>query len=387
MKFKKIHSLFILVVILLSCTSNNINQSKETTLGPISYFPKFSKPSKKYIKEKRIESFQFYNTFLNPESFSGMFLVAKNGKIIIEKYSGCTNYSKKELISSETPLHVASISKVATSLCVLRLAEHKQIHLDEDIRTYLPEFPYPGISVRMLLNHRSGIPYYGYYTFKVWPLGKPLHNSDVLRLLVKYKFPLNFPPNKRFAYCNTNFSLLALIVERITHKNFPDAIKELVFDPLEMKNTFVKKYTQNNDLVSQSYNSRLQNQGFDYMDAVYGDKNLYSTARDLLKMDMGTYSSNFLSDSLKKQMYRGYSYEKPGKSNYGLGMRMVELEGRSTYFFHTGWWHGNTGCYATLRADTVCIIALSNVYNRNVYQIKRLAPAFGKYPFDFKDEE
>ena len=55
MKFKKIHSLFILVVILLSCTSDNINQSKETTLGPISYFPKFSKPSKKYIKEKRIE--------------------------------------------------------------------------------------------------------------------------------------------------------------------------------------------------------------------------------------------------------------------------------------------------------------------------------------------
>ncbi|MBI1838379.1 MAG: beta-lactamase family protein [Flavobacteriia bacterium] len=375
------------LLILVSCDSSAKKNTIGELISPTNYLPEFNEPSQSFINEKKKKCNDFYYEFMNPDRFSGMFLVAKNGKIVLEKYSGCSNYISKEEITAETPIHVASVSKVATSLAVLRLIDHKELELNEDIRTYLPEFPYPGISVKMLLTHRSGIPYYGYFTFKVWHLGKELHNIDVLKLLAKYKFPLNFPPDSHFAYCNTNFALLALIVERVTGEKFPIAMKELIFDPLKMKNTFVLGYKQDKQKVSQSYNSRHVNQGFDYMDAVYGDKNLYSTVRDLLKMDMGTYSKNFLSDSMRKLMFKGYSYEHPGMSNYGFGIRMRELEGKKTYFFHTGWWHGNTSCYATLRADTVCIIALSNVYNRSVYQIKRLAPHFGDYPFEFKDEE
>ena len=387
MQFYKLHIFFIFSLIISGCNSKNSDHKWGATIEPISYLPKFEEPTLSFIKEKQKESLDFYYEFMNPERFSGMFLVAKNGKIITEKYSGFSNYPAEIAITKETPLHVASVSKVVTSLATLRLIDHKKLELNEDIRTYLPEFPYPGISIKMLLTHRSGIPYYGYYTFKVWPLGKELHNDDVLRLLAKYKFPLNFPPDKHFAYCNTNFSMLALIIERVTKKSFPDAMQELVFEPLEMKNSFILKYNQNNTKISQSYNSRLVNQGFDYMDRVYGDKNLYSTARDLLKMDMGTYSKNFLRDSMRHLMFKGYSYENPGVGNYGFGIRIRELEGKDTYFFHTGWWHGNTSCYASLRSDTVTIIALSNVYNRSVYQIKRLAPNFGNYPFEFKDDE
>ena len=75
---------------------------------------------------------------------------------------------------------VASISKVATSLAVLRLCDRKLIDLDKDVREYLREFPYEGITVRMLLTHRSGIQYYGYFTFKTWNLGITLKNKDVL---------------------------------------------------------------------------------------------------------------------------------------------------------------------------------------------------------------
>jgi hypothetical protein len=85
-------------------------------------------------------------------------------------------------------------------------------------------------------------------------------------------------------------------------------------------------------------------------------------------------------------MFKGYSYERPGKSNYGLGIRLKELEGKDTYFFHSGWWHGNTACYVTLRDDSTCIIALSNVYTKSVYSVNRLAAKFGNYPFTFTEE-
>ena len=74
-------------------------------------------------------------------------------------------------------------------------------------------------------------------------------------------------------------------------------MEELVFYPLKMKNSFILDYTINTDTISQSYNSKWELQAFNYLDAVHGDKNLYTTARDLLKMDNATYSTLFLSDS------------------------------------------------------------------------------------------
>jgi CubicO group peptidase (beta-lactamase class C family) len=280
---------------------------------------------------------------------------------------------------------MASISKVATCLAVLRLVDQKKIILDEDVRNFLPEFPYEGISVRMLLNHRSGVPYYVYFTSDIWPANEILSNKDILLLLKKYKFPLNFKPNSDFEYCNTNFSLLALIIEKVTKKHFPSAMKELIFKPLNMNNTFIFDKSCNTDSVSQSYRSGMVRQKFENLDFVYGDKNMYSTVRDVLKMDNGTYLIDFLSKSSRDEMFKGYSYRYSGTKNYGLGIRMVEEKNKKTYFFHTAWWHGNMGCYATLRGDKVCIVALSNTYDRKVYEINSLAHYFGNYPFEFEE--
>lgn len=68
-------------------------------------------------------------------------------------------------------------------------------------------------------------------------------------------------------------------------------------------------------------------------------------------------------------------------------MRMIEWETGQKYYFHNGWWHGNTSSYVTLKNERVTIIALSNRFTRNVYAIRKLAPLFGDYPFVFKDEE
>jgi len=372
--------------LLAACTGKKAEKKNVRTQSVITSLPLFPKVDQRYIKEKRKVANQYYEEHLGGNRFNGMFLVAKNGQIISEKYSGYSDVAKGVKLSTNTPLHLASISKYATALATLRLMDQKKLILDDDVRNYLPDFPYEGISIRMLLNHRSGVPYYGYFTFETWPMGKMLTNRDILLLLKKHKFPLNFKPDNHFAYCNTNYALLALIIEKVTGLRFPVAMKTLIFDPLHMKHSFIMDYTKSKDSVSQSYSSGMVRQAFDYLDDIYGDKNMYSTTRDLLKMDMGTYSSGFLSRTARKEMYKGYSYENAGKKNYGLGCRIVEIEGKDPYFFHSGWWHGNKGLYATLRADTVCLIALTNTNSQCVYSINRLSTKFGNYPFEFVDE-
>src|SRR5690554_7773429 len=130
-------------------------------------------------------------------------------------------------------------------------------------------------------------------------------------------------------------------------------MKELVLQPLKMHNTFVLENLENKDNVTQSYHANNSRMHWDYLDGTYGDKNIYTTARDLLKLDKALYSDNFISEVLKNEMYRGYSYERPGQNNYGLGIRLIEPkddEG-NLYTFHNGWWRGNRTSYVTLRSE------------------------------------
>lgn len=383
--FRYLTYISLIFILVLACTEKKTPTKK--VIKTVNYFPKFNIISRLEKKLIQKESMLFFNEYLKPIPFNGQFLVAKNGEVLYLKAQGWSNKRKKELMTKDTPMHVASVSKVVTAVAVLKLVQEGKLKLEDDIRNFLPEILYNGITIRDLLSHRSGIPYYGYFTFKTWNLGTTLKNKNILKLINKHRFPLNFQPNTHFSYCNTNFALLALIVERITDQKFPHAMKTIIFDPLKMDNSFILSSKKEWKNSSQSYKSTFELQGFDYLDAVYGDKNLYTTALDLLKLDKALYGNAFLHDSIKKQMFKGYSYERPGKSNYGLGIRLKEEKGKETYFFHTGWWHGNTACYSRLQKDTICIIALSNVYTRSVYGVSRLASKFGNYPFSFDEEK
>lgn len=381
-----------IVLLFLACTRNSsddriiLSIEENDTIATINFFPEFPSLTKDYIIATRAFANRFYLDQINKDQYSGSFLVAKNGKIIYERTSGFFNKSDRRKLKPDDPIHVASISKVATAIQILRYCDQGLIDLDADVKEYLPDLPYDGITVRMLLNHRSGLPYYGYFSYTSWNLNKALKNSDILALMKRYRYERYFPPGKKFAYCNTNYVLLALIAEKVSGKKFPQLMKEEMFDPLGMENSFIMDHTVDQRTVCQSYNSKYQIQNFNFLDAIYGDKNMYTTARDLLKLDKATYSNTFLSDSLKKQMFRGYSFEKRGIVNYGLGIRMYLQPDKEPFYFHTGWWHGNTGCYATLRSDTLCIIAIANKYTHTVYKVRNLTPYFGDYPADFKFE-
>lgn len=363
------------------------NIDQKDTIKKELYEVKFNTLSPNYIKDKENHIASFFSEKINDKDFSGSFLVAKNGKILYQKYTGCSNYTTKDSINENTPLHLASVSKVLTAQAVLMLVKESKLELDQSFKSLFPEFPYEKITIRMLLNHRSGLGHYGYFADqkKNWDNHNTLTNRDILDILATKNIPLEYAIDKKFSYCNTNYALLALVIEKITEKNYAEAMQKLVFEPLKMKNTFVLSI-ENREKVSQSYKGNKKSIPWDFLDAIYGDKNIYSTPMDLLKFDLATYSIDYLTPELKEEMLKGYSYEHKGVRNYGLGIRMNEFEnGGGTVHYHNGWWHGNTTSFTTLKKDTVTIIALSNKYTRKVYKSVTLSSLFGNYPYELED--
>ena len=388
--------IILLVLIFSSCTKEIKKIEISDAALPKSALPKMkplTKPEPKltseFITTKRKEIDSFYKKNWPNNSANGSFLVAKNGQIIYEKYEGHSNLRAKTLITKSTPLHIASVGKVITATAILKLVNAKRIELDQKVNTILKEFPYPDVTIQTLLNHRSGMRNYAYFTDRdktVWDRHNILTNQDILTIMATKDIGLEFKTDTRFSYCNTNYAMLALIIEKVTKLSYKQAMKQMIFEPLGMKNTYVFDYEKDKDTAVTSYKANKIEIGTDYLDAVYGDKNIYSTPRDLLKFDRARNSSTFLTPKLQSLVYKGYSNERKGTKNYGLGIRMVNWETGQNFYFHNGWWHGNTSSYITLRKESVTIIALSNKFTRKTYDIRKLAVLFGDYPFKLRDE-
>ena len=341
-----------------------------------------------FIKDKKYGVERYFEKTWSEKNDNVAFLVAKNGQIIYENYMGYADKNKGEMIAKETPLHIASVSKVLTSTAILMLIDAKKITLDQKVTTLIPNFPYPEVTIQTLLNHRSGMKNYAYFTYENgnWDKKQTLTNEDIVKVMVDRQIPLESKTDTRFSYCNTNYAMLALIIEKITGLTYPEAMKEMIFTPLGMTHTFVFDITKDRGNVAPSYKGNNVEIGVDYLDGIYGDKNIYSTPRDLLKFDKARYAPFFLNAELLKKVYKGYSYESKGQRNYGLGVRMMEFDKGEPFFYHNGWWHGNTSCFITLRKEKVSIIVLSNKFTKKTYQTKKLASLFGDYPFKLNED-
>lgn len=391
-----IYSLYILLLIVFAGCSkqerseeDNAQTNGKTYLWMKPSTVKYPKLSKAYVNDKKAAVERFCDKYFRNENNSVSLLVAKNGEVIYERYQGWADKMEGTKINADTPLHIASVSKVFTATAIMLLVDKGKIELDQKVSSILPEFPFTDISIRNLLSHRSGLRNYAYFIEDkgVWDLHNTITNQDILNLFTEKEIKCDCPADTRFCYCNTNYAMLALVIEKVTGMKYPEAMKTMIFEPLEMHDTYVFDYNKDRQTAVPSYKGNMMEIGLDHLDAVYGDKNIYSTPRDILKFDLARTAPTFLNKKLRDEMYKGYSYEHKGEKNYGLGMRMYEWEGGQKFYFHNGWWHGSTSSYISLIKDNVTIIAISNKFTRNTYAVRKLAPLFGDYPFKFDDED
>jgi CubicO group peptidase (beta-lactamase class C family) len=322
----------------------------------------------------------FDSLLLNRNAFNGSILVAKDGNIVYEKYAGFVNpATRKDSLGVGDAFHLASVSKTFTAMAVLKLWEEGRLNIQDTLGKYFPNFPYRDITIKMLLSHRSGLPNYVHYLdLNGWDKRKMVNNIDVLTSLYMMKPPLEFPSGKHFSYCNTNFALLALIIEKVSGQSYTAFLNQTFFGPLGMRDSYVFSLKDTaHAMLSYQYNNRPYK--MEFLDAVYGDKNVYSTVRDMLKWDQALYAGKIFKQATLDSAFAGYSNEKKGKRNYGLGWRMTFLDNGKKLLYHNGWWHGNNTAFIRLVDEKATIIVLGNKFNRRIYASKKLADLFGNY--------
>ena len=371
---------YLFVFIALSFFIVNCNQSEKKNVTKT-----YTAPEKPTV-HSRIDSVKYkaeiyrldtlFQRMYNHNMFNGNVLIAKSNHIIYQKSFGYRVKEKNQLLNDTTLFQLASVSKVITSIGVLLLYEQGKLKLDQSVTDFLPEFPFKNITIRNLLSHRSGIPNYPYFCDQLLKNQTTvLCNQDILDIMIKHEPKCYLKPNTRFNYSNTNYALLALIIEKISKKSFSDFLKQELFIPLGMKHTYTHRtvdFFESN--FSQGYTQSFKQVPHDRFDGVMGDKGIYTTTYDLFLLSSALYQNKLLSTQTQELAYAPHSPEKK-LSNYGLGWRMKNMGTPEKEIFHNGWWHGYRTAFHRRLKDSLTIVILSNRLNKSVYATWRVYSA------------
>ena len=300
--------------------------------------------------------------------FHGSLLVAKNGKILYDNHVGYANFKKKEPLNAASVFQLASVSKQFTAAAIMLLYERNQIQLTDTVNKYFPDFPYENITIKNLLNHTSGLPRYFWVAEHEWKQKKAPTNSEMMSLLESSKAQRYFKPGRNFDYSNTGYFVLASIVEKVSGKRFSAFLKKNIFDPLEMKDSFVFSSENDNTIENHLDGYRLY-RGWRHLkinttvnDAIVGDKNVYSTSKDLLKWTLGLNSGKLLSKESLNLMHSKGETVYGRKVPYGFGLRINTKDQNTIY--HYGKWNGFSTGLTEYQDDELVVIILEHTsYN------------------------
>ncbi len=302
--------------------------------------------------------------------FNGTVLFSEKGRVILKKAYGFADVRhRRDSLTTHSAFQLASVSKNFAAMAIMILKKDGLLDYDTDIREYIPDFPYEGITCRLLMTHRSGLPRYMSLALDKWQnKRKPLDNDHVLELFEKYKPKPYFKPNKGFHYCNTNYALLASVVEAITGQHFDEFVKERIFDPLGMNDSFV--YNLRGVSVVPLYIDKgvpgFYHRGWrwremenDYLNGVMGDKNVYTSVEDLYKYDRALDNFTLVPKEILKEAFeKGSPKYWRRKDNYGFGWRIRTR--RDSTVYHFGWWKGFRTFYIRDMRHQRTLIVLTN---------------------------
>ena len=233
---------------------------------------------------------QIFKDFAKPGSPGCAVGVYQNGEIAYRQSYGMANLDHDVPLTTRSIFHVASVSKQFTAAAILLLAQDGKLSVEDDIRTYVPEITDFGsrITLRHLANHTSGIrDQWALLGLAGWRYSRDLiTDDDVLALLSRQK-DLNFRPGERHLYSNSGYTLLAVVVSRVSGKSFREFTDERIFKPLGMTNTHFRD----------GFNEIVKNQAYGYAPAgdtfrlsvtnfdTAGATSLLTTVEDLAKWD------------------------------------------------------------------------------------------------------
>ncbi|MAX69987.1 MAG: serine hydrolase [Flavobacteriaceae bacterium] len=303
--------------------------------------------------QSKAEKLDSIFTLLNQsDRFNGSILIAEKGIPIFEKSYGFSNVEQQELLTNNSIYKLNSVSKQFTAMGIIILKNKGKLRLTDELSQYIPELKfYKNVTIQNLLTHTHGIPDYDSIFEENWNKNKIADNKDIIKLYKKYKPTKRFNPGEKFFYGGIGFELLAVIIERVSHKSYDNFLTENIFYPLKMESTFdyhrfkhitIKKNIAIGYIYSDSLKERerpeiLSNHGeVTWSNGIYGSGNIHTTTSDLLKWDKALYDTNFISKQDLDLIY-GFTKLNDGNSiNYGFGWWITEKEGIGKVVYHAG---------------------------------------------------
>src|SRR4029079_17661998 len=270
--------------------------------------------------------------FAAQKDFSGVVLIAENGKPIYEKAVGYREFEGQISLQTSDIFELASVSKQFTAMIIMMLKEKGKLSYDDSVSKYL-EIPYKGITIRNLLTHTSGLPDYQDIMDKYWDKSKVAGNPDCIEYLNKYAPPKHFKPGEKYEYSNTGYMLLATIAEKASGKDFIEMCRKWIFGKLKMKSTDIRtleekkatknfaighiyveernKYVRADSFPSSNYTIWLGNRK--------GPGRISSTTTDLLEWDKALYTEKLIRQSTLQEAFTPMKLNDGELSNYGFG--------------------------------------------------------------------
>ncbi len=258
--------------------------------------------------------------------------VGRQGEVLLARGYGLADLELEAAANAETMFRIGSVTKQFTAAAILRFVERGDIGFDDDLSLYLPGFSLQGrqVTIRQLLNHTSGIKSYtnlGPGWSSKWPM--ELSHSELLALVEDQ--PFDFEPGTSFAYNNTGYYLLGMVLEEVSGKSYAELLQEELFEPLKLART---RYDSNVDLIK----NRAQGYAFDAgtlrNDQVIGMSQpgaagaLISTAQDLVRWQIALTSGKIVSSESFESMCTSAVLPDGRDTRYGFGLFVDELAGR-----------------------------------------------------------
>jgi CubicO group peptidase (beta-lactamase class C family) len=308
------------------------------------------------------------------ERFSGAVLMARNGKVILNKGYGFANREFDVPNTPQTKFRLASVTKLFTATAIMILQQQGKLKISDSICGYISDCPstWQAVTLKHLLNHTAGITEFG----KPPPANddfrrKPMTTAAVLERAKT--FAPDFAPGEKFAYSSQGFLLLGIVIEKVSGKTYENFLRENIFEPLKMNNTGLdhqKAIIKNRAAgYARAKDGSLSN--FDYfnLDYLFAAGGLYSTVEDLFLWEQSFYTEKLLKQNFKEEMLT------PGLENTGYGWeifqkfnrRLNRVDGRS---------FGFSNSMVSYPDEKVCVIVLSNIDTAGAVKIADDLSAF-----------
>ena len=300
--------------------------------------------------------------------FNGTWLYAEHGEIVSKGAVGFRDAEDKLPMQEDSIFDLASVSKQFTAAAIMLLVQKGLMGLEDEITKYFPGLSYPGVTVRHLLTHTGGVPDYFddiNYLHRIWEEEHRIpDNRDVLRFLSESKAKAYFAPGEDFCYSNTDYCLLALIVERVSGVPFEDFMRKNIFEPAGMHATAVC-HVRRDGYPSDNFVRTLVLEDGQYIppdiskndygvvpeDGTSGEGSVYSNIFDLLTWDSVLREGKLLTREEQQLMYTPVKlnngercvYDEDKGSGYGFGWEIQNDAELGLVVAHGGW---HKGAYA-----------------------------------------